>query len=116
MRQVYAHQAALVPQPGADDRAPGDAITVALPGDLAPHTTHAERHEDGELLLRVLFAAAPDRVDEVRDRIDAALAAGAFTAPDGPAGHWRVVSAGCAEVRTGERADARRLLRSPLKP
>lgn len=112
MRQAYAHEAVLVMGSDGDDRAPGGAITVALcgrlehepPCPLAAHHTAAERR-DGELHLRVLFATAPDRVDEVRAKIDEALATGEPS-------HWRLVRAGCAEVSTGERPHARRLLKS----
>jgi hypothetical protein len=109
MRLVYAHDALLRMPPGADDRAPGGAITVALcghwehepPCPLAPHHTAASR-EGEQLRLRILFATSPDRVDEVRARIDAALTAG----------DWQVVGSDCARVDRGEREHARRLLKS----
>jgi hypothetical protein len=118
MRQAYAHEAVVVMDDDGDDRAPGGAITVALcgavahdpPCPLAAHHTRAEPR-DGELHLRILFAAAPDRVDEVRGRIDTALGAGAFAGPDGHSSRWRLVRAGCANVRPDERAHARRLLK-----
>ena len=109
MRQVYAHQATLVPGPDTDPGAPGAAITTALcghwehepPCPLAPHHTAAQPDGD-RLRLRVLFATAPDRVAEVRDRIDGALAAG----------DWALESSGCARVEKEERPHARRLLRN----
>ncbi|GLW34385.1 hypothetical protein [Actinoplanes regularis] len=113
MRQVYVHHATLVLEPGADPRAPGGAITVALCGSweheppcpLAAHHTAAE--PDGSLLrLRILFATAPDRVDEVRGRIDAALCAGP----------WQLIESGCARIAPEERPHARRLLRSGTRP
>ena len=112
MRQAYAHEALLVMDPDGDDRGPGAAITVALcgrlehepPCPLAAHHTAAERR-DGELRLRVLFATAPDRVDEVRATIDEALATGEPS-------RWQLIRAGCTEVSTGERPHARRLLKS----
>jgi len=118
MRQAYAHEAVLVMGSDGDDRAPGGAITVALCGSLehsppcplAAHHTAAEQH-DGELHLRVLFAAAPDRVDEVRGKIDEALGAGTFRGPDGETSRWQLVRAGCTQVSTGERPHARRLLK-----
>jgi hypothetical protein len=119
MRQAYAHEALLVMDPDGDDRGPGAAITVALcgrlehepPCPLAAHHTAAERR-DGRLHLRVLFATAPDRVDEVRDKIDEALGAGTFRGPDGEPSRWQLVRAGCTEVSTGERPHARRLLKN----
>jgi hypothetical protein len=109
MRQAYAHDAVLVMPPDADTRAPGGAVTAALcghwehepPCPLAPHHT-AVTADDDRLRLRILFATEPDRVDEVRERIDAALAAG----------DWRLVSSGCARIADTERDHARRLLRS----
>ncbi|MFC7531200.1 hypothetical protein [Actinoplanes sp. GCM10030250] len=50
--------------------------------------------------LRILFATEPHRVDEVRERIDAALAAG----------DWQLLESGCARVEQDERPHARRLL------
>jgi hypothetical protein len=118
MRQAYAHEAVLVMGDGGDDRAPGGAITVALCGALeheppcpvAAHHT-AVRHDGDKLRLRILFATAPHRVDEVRERIDDALGTGAFTGPDGRTVRWQLVRAGCVNVEQGERAHARRLLK-----
>ncbi|MFC4064977.1 hypothetical protein [Actinoplanes subglobosus] len=96
MRQVYAHHATLLAAPGAD---PGAAITAAI-GDLHPSRTHMDR--DGEeLRLRVLFATEPDRAEDVRGRIDAALAAG----------DWRLLTSGCARMDPADRPHGRRLLR-----
>ncbi|BEL12627.1 hypothetical protein Q0Z83_108180 [Actinoplanes sichuanensis] len=108
MRQVYAHQATLELAPGTDPGAPGAAITVALcgrgehepPCPLAPHHT-AVSPVDGRLRLRVLFATEPNRVEDVRDRIDAALASG----------DWRLIDSGCARLDPAERPHGRRLLR-----
>jgi hypothetical protein len=119
MRQAYAHEAVVTLADGADLRAPGGAITVALcgalehepPCPLAPHHTAAASGDGGTVDLRILFAAAPGRVDEVRRRIDEALDAGAFTGPDGVTSRWRLVRAGCARIVPDERAHARRLLK-----
>ena len=118
MRQAYAHEAVLVMGPDDDQRAPGGAITVALCGSLeheppcplAAHHTAAEPR-GGELHLRILFAAAPDRADEVRGKIDAALGAGSFEGPDGGTSRWELIRSGCANVQPDERPHARRLLR-----
>ena len=55
----------------------------------------------GDSELRILFAAEPHRVEEVRRLIDAALAAGPGT----------VISSGCARVDPADRPHARRLLK-----
>jgi len=109
MRQAYAHDAVLTMPPGADGRAPGGAITTALcghwdhepPCPLAPHHTAVARNGE-QVRLRILFATEPHRAGKVRERIDAALAAG----------NWELVSSGCAPVAPEERDHARRLLRS----
>jgi hypothetical protein len=106
VKQPYAHDAVLVMDPDGDVQAPGAAITTALcghwehdpPCPLAPHHTRADRDGD-RVRLRVLFAADPDRLDEVRGRIEAAL--------DDP--RWRLVSAGPAVVAAEESAHAARL-------
>ena len=49
---------------------------------------------------RILFVTEPDRVDEVRRRIDDALAAG----------DWRLIESGCGRIDASERDHARRLL------
>ena len=107
MRQAFAHTAVVISD--GDERAPGGAITVALcgrvdhepPCPLAPHHTAVTRAGD-TLRLRVLFVTEPDRVDEVRRRIDEALAAG----------DWRLVESGRAGVEASERDHARRLLKT----
>lgn len=107
MRQVYVHQAVLASAGNAG--APVTAVTTALcghwdhhpPCPLAPHHT-AVRTEGDRLRLRVLFATEPDRVDEVRSRIDTALSTG----------DWELVSSGCARMDAGERPHARQLLRA----
>ncbi|SDT79745.1 hypothetical protein [Actinoplanes derwentensis] len=93
MRQVYAHQATLVPEPGTD---PGATLADALP----QHHVAVVAAGD-EIRLRVLFAAEPDRVGEARSGIDAALAAGG----------WRVRDSGCTRLDPSERPHARGLLR-----
>jgi hypothetical protein len=107
MRQAYAHQAVLTVPPETDDRAPAGAIAAAL--DTA-HRTATTRTGD-EVRLRILFAAAPHRVDEVRDQIDKALAAGAFTGSDGLTARWEIHDSGCARVVPADHDEARDLLK-----
>jgi len=109
-RRAFAHAAVLALQPGADRRAPGGAVTLALCGSweheppcpLAPHHTAVEGPDDA-LDVRVVFAVHADAEDEVRRRIDGALAGGEITGPDGTASRWRLVEAGPDELRDGER-------------
>ena len=117
-RIPFAHDAVLT-MDGGDERAPGGAITTALCGSwshdppcpLAPHFTGATRN-GREVTLRVLFAAAATDEDEVRRRIDDALARGEGEDPDGMRTYWDVVRAGPSPVAPGELEHAQRLTRS----
>ena len=107
MRQPFAHEAVLEMAPDADLRAPGGAITVALcghwehepPCPLAAHATRADRVDD-TVVVRTLFATEPEREDEVRQRIEAALTAS-----------WTVRHSGSSPVAADERDHAQRLTR-----
>jgi hypothetical protein len=118
-KERFAHDALLSMQPGADDRAPGGVITVALCGSwehappcpLAPHHTRAERAGD-EVRLRVLFAAEPGEESRVRAMIDDALAGGTGATPEGGTVSWRLVGTWASEVRPEEQEHAGRLARS----
>jgi hypothetical protein len=109
MRLAYAHSALLTMPPGASSSAPGSAVAVALCGHVshagacpeAPHHIAAVR-DGSQVKLRILFAVAPDRVDEIRSRIDDALAAG----------DWQLIDSGCARLDPADRPHARRLLKS----
>ena len=108
MRSAFAHDAVLQLEDGGDDRAPGGAITVALCGSwdhdppcpLAPHHTAVTR-SGSEVVLRLLFATAPENEARVRSLVEEALAQG-----EG----WRLVRAEASEVRPDERDHAERLL------
>ena len=113
----HAAEAELELEPGADRRAPGGAVTVALcggwdhepPCPLAPHLTTVAG-PDSALVVRTLFAAAPADEREVRTRIEAALAGGGVTGPDGVRSRWRVLRSGSSPTRPDERATVERLL------
>ncbi|PRY48385.1 hypothetical protein LY71_10922 [Geodermatophilus tzadiensis] len=115
-KERFAHDALLSIELGADDRAPGGVITVALCGSreheppcpLAPHHTRAERAGD-EVRLRVLFAAEPDEESRVRAMIDDALAAGMGVTPEDGTVSWRLVGTWASEVRPEEQEHAGRL-------
>jgi hypothetical protein len=117
MREAFAHEAVVVLEDGGDERAPGGAITVALCGSwsheppcpLAPHHTRVHRTE-GELTVRVLFAADPADEPRVRALVEEVLARGWGDTPDGRT-CWDLVDSGPAEVSEDEQAHARRLLR-----
>ena len=117
-RLAFAHDAALF-MDGGDDRAPGGAITLALCGSwshdppcpLAPHHTRATR-SGREVTLRVLFAAVAADEDEVRRRIDEALARGWGDDPDGVRTQWDLVRTGPSPVAAAELEHAERLVRS----
>jgi hypothetical protein len=116
MRQAFAHEALLLMAPDADTRAPGAAITTALcghwehqpPCPLAAHHTRADR-SDGEVGLRILFAAEPDLEDAVRQRIDLALSRGQLPGPEGGHTRWQLRLSRRSEVLPEETDHATRL-------
>jgi hypothetical protein len=79
---------------------------------LAPH--HSSAEPDGDRLrVRVLFAAEPEMLAVVHQRIDAALAAGRLVGPDGVATRWKLLDSGRpSRVTEPERLLAARLTRS----
>jgi hypothetical protein len=119
MRQAFAHEATVVIAPNGDEGGPGAAITVALcghwehepPCPLAPHHTSAKRAGD-ELQLRTLFVAEPERENQVRDRIEAALAEGRLVGPGDIVTTWRLLTSKAADVVAAEHDHAQRLLQS----
>jgi hypothetical protein len=118
MRQAFAHEAVLIMEPGADVRAPGAAVTVALcghwdhqpPCPLAPHHVSADDN-GGELRVRVLFAAEPSTEGQVRHLIGQALS-GQLTFPDGFTTPWRLRTSRPSEVWPEETDHAEHLIRS----
>jgi hypothetical protein len=118
MRQAFAHDAVLTLPPEADERAPGAAVTAALcghwehepPCPLAPHHVRAHR-ADGELRVRILFAAEPEAEPEVRRRIELALS-GQWPLPDGLTTDWQLTGCRPSDVTTAEEDHAGRLVRN----
>jgi hypothetical protein len=118
MREAFAHDAVLVLEDGGDEHAPGGAITVALCGSwsheppcpLAPHHTRVHR-SDGELTVRLLFAAEPEDEPRVRALVEEVLARGWGDTPDGRT-CWDLVESGPSRVDDEEQGHARRLVRS----
>ena len=112
------HDAVVTMEPDGDTRAPGAAITVALcghwehqpPCPLAPHHTGAQR-SDGQVRLRVLFAAEPAAEADVRHRIGAALSQARLTGPDGVTTRWRLRSEQRGQLRDDEAQQAADLVR-----
>lgn len=117
MRQAFAHDAVLDPDPALDHRAPGGAVTMALCGSLdhpppcplAPHHTTVEV-EGSRLRVRVLFAVEVDDEPRVRQLVEEALASAKWVYPDGVVSTWTLVSSGPDDVRPTEREHADRLL------
>lgn len=115
MREAFAHDAVLELTEGADDRAPGGAVTMALCGALdheppcpvAPHHTSVSGRGQRRK-VRVLFATDDEPV--VRRTIQAALGAGEFTGPDGSVNRWVLRSSAPGDVTDAERAHAAQLI------
>ena len=118
MRQAFAQEAVLLMEPHADVRAPGASVTMALcghwdhepPCPLAPHHVSAAE-DDGELRVRILFAAEPDTEGEVRQLIEQALS-GQLKFPDGFIPAWQLRTSWPCEVSADETDHAERLIRS----
>ncbi|MFR9801085.1 hypothetical protein ACL02T_02145 [Pseudonocardia sp. RS010] len=117
MRSVFAHTAEIELAEDGDRAAPGAAITAALCGtwDHEPPCPIAAHHTEwcragSRLRLRVLFACDSDLEDEVRSRIDEALARGLRTGPDGSVSRWSLRDALPGSVQERERTAAERLL------
>lgn len=115
---VHVHEAVLELEAGADAAAPGAAITVGLCGQWQhegacrwPHRTLVHSAVGRVVGLRVLYAAWPPDVPEVRSRIAAALGRGELTGPDGRASRWRLRREGGAELLESEGALAGDLAR-----
>jgi hypothetical protein len=117
VRQAFAHDALLVLDADADERAIGGAVTVALCGELdheppcpvAPHHTTLTGR-GARRRVRVLFATEDEAV--VRRTIDAALGCGQFRGPDGATHRWVLRSSSPGSVADTERAHAARLVES----
>ncbi len=78
-----------------DPAAIGGAVTVALCGHWEhpppcrwPHRTDVV-HGERTLIARVRFSCADHDEQEVRHRIDSALASGELSGPDGTQTRWR---------------------------
>ena len=118
MRQAFAHEAILVMEPEADERAPGAAVAVALcghwdhepPCPLSPHRVHADR-VDHDLHVRVLFVAEPEAEYEVRRRIEQALSR-QWRFPDGFTTPWQLRESRPSDVSPEETGQAERLIGS----
>ena len=74
--------------------------------------THAVEVRDEQATIRVVFVCDPMHEFEVRSRIDASLAAGAFRGPDGVTSTWRMLEAHAGHLDPAEHALADRLLES----
>jgi len=120
MREAFAHEAVLSMAPGADERAPGAAVTVELcghwehepPCPVAAHHSRSERVGTRDVRIRILFVAEPERETEVRDRIDIALSAGQLRGPDGLTTGWSLRSSRRSDVFPDETDHAQCLLLS----
>jgi hypothetical protein len=82
---------------GADPRAPGGAITVALCGHWEHEPPcrwehHTDISPDGDHHVeRTVFTAAPEEEPAVRAKIVHALESGQQAGPDGQVSRWAVV-------------------------
>jgi hypothetical protein len=94
----YVHDATVYLAEGADPRAVGGAITVALCGTWDheppcrwPHHTDIAAAGDGHV-VRTSFMAEPRDEPVVREKIAAALESGEQAGPDGQVSRWTLKS------------------------
>ena len=104
----------MLTEPHADVRAPGVAVCGHWKQEqlcqLAPHFVSAGGNS-GELRVRILFAAEPDKEGEVRHLIGQALS-GQLKFPDGFAAPWQLRASWPGEISAEEQGHAQRLIRS----
>ncbi|HEU4422718.1 MAG TPA: hypothetical protein VFR67_09295 [Pilimelia sp.] len=116
MRSAFVHEATIEFAKGADEGAPGAAVTVALCGHWEhdgacrwPHNTAVDRRSGPSAQVRTVFACEPDDEDAVRRRIATALRTGSLGTPSGTTSRWMVISDRADHVRPSEAALATRL-------
>lgn len=105
----FVHCAELILEPGADHRAPGGAVTVALCGSWDhegacrwPHHSDVESH-GGTTLVRVVFIADAHEESVVRTSIHDAFAGGRCTGPDGNISRWSMIASDAGVLTLEER-------------
>jgi hypothetical protein len=105
-RRAYVHEVELVLEPGADERAPGGAVTVALCGHWDHHGPCRWPHNNAIELdgrrgrMRTVFVAPEQDEAEVRERIDQGVR---------DATEWTVIASKGSPVAADEEPLARRL-------
>ncbi|MEO8329734.1 MAG: hypothetical protein ABI586_07020 [Candidatus Nanopelagicales bacterium] len=117
MRQAFAHQAEVTMRPDADVNAVGAAITMELcghwehdpPCPVAPLYTSADRQGD-VVQIRTLFASDAEMEQQVRSRIDTALAAGSLPAQEPSQDTWQLHGSHADALTPAEMDHAARLL------
>ena len=112
-RSAHVYEADLDLAPGADPRAPGGAVTVALCGHWEhdgpcrwPHNNAIDA-DASPATFRTLFVATDADAPTVRARIEAALRGSSS---------WRASDVRRERIGAGDRALARRLLDGPRLP
>src|SRR5512137_981048 len=114
---VHAHEAVLDLEDDDGAAAPGASVTVELCGHWQhegpcrwPHSTSVVSLVDRVLTVRVLYAASPPDLPEVRARIAAGLDRGGLEGPDGRLHRWRVRWAAASRLLECEAPVVRALL------
>lgn len=116
MREPFAIEAVLELAPGADPRAIGGAVTLALcgafthpgPCPVAPHHTSVEPR-DGRTRARIVAACEPGERAAVIATVTASLRAGCVTDPDGVNQRWTLRTCRAVPLLDDERELADRL-------
>jgi hypothetical protein len=106
-RTAFVHEATVLLDEGADQQAPGAAVTVALCGHWKhegacrwPHRTVVADRSGNALTVRVVFVSDPEEEADVRTRLVASLRVGALDGPTGTS-RWKLTSESVSTL-TGE--------------
>jgi hypothetical protein len=116
VKQAVVHSATVVLEEGADEAAPGAAVTVALCGHWDhegacrwPHHSTVAARDGQAVTLRTIVAFEPGERELVGRRIALALRSGRLDGPSGSS-RWSVATSGPAELTEAERRLAERLV------
>jgi GNAT superfamily N-acetyltransferase len=116
VRSAFVHEATIELPPGADEAAPGGAVTVALCGHWEhegrcrwPHHNGVDRRSGQSIRVRTVFACPPEDEDDVRQRITGALSSN-HLAVDSHDDRWTTVRQGPSTIEPAEEELAARLI------
>ncbi len=116
VRSAFVHEATIELLPGADEAAPGAAVTMELCGHWEhdgacpwPHHTSVDNRARESIRVRTVFACPPVEEDAVRQRIIAALGSGRLEA-ESRESRWTTTRQGASTIEPSEETLAAQLV------